>query len=113
IDVRLVADRHRAREAETVVLEQQPYLEQDVAALGDEADRPCRERSRGELELRGAVDDTEAVGPHERRAGGTDTVDERALPRRAVLPQLGEPGRDGDESARTYRERGVHGLLEP
>ena len=48
-EIRLIPDRHRTREAEPHILEQQRHLEHDVAALRHEADRPGRQRSRCEL----------------------------------------------------------------
>ncbi len=81
VHVGLIADRDRAREAEADVLEQEPRLEQDVAALRDEADRPRGQRGRGELELGRAVDEAEAVRPHEHRPRRPHALDERLLAR--------------------------------
>src|SRR5205807_8246023 len=84
-DVRLVADRDRAREAEAGVLQQEPDLEQDVAALRDEADGAGRQRRRRELELGRAVEEAEAVRADQDGIRGPHALDERPLARRALL----------------------------
>src|SRR5262249_25507624 len=80
-------------------------LQQDVAALRDEADRPGGQRHRGELQLGSAVEEAEAVRTHERRAGGPDALGERTLARCALLAELGEPCSHRDQRPRTRRAR--------
>src|SRR6478752_2637937 len=112
-DVRLVADRDRPREAEAVVLEQESDLEQDVAALREEPDRPGRQRCRRELELARAVEDAEAVRPHEHRSRCAHPLNERPLVRGSLPPELGEARSDRYERPRAGRQRVVDRLLEP
>ena len=112
IEIRLIADGDEPRIAEPHVREQEPDLERDVAALRNEPDRPCRQRVRCELELRRRVEDAEAVGPDQHRAGGAHALDDRALARGAVGSELAEPCRDGDQHTRAGRKRLLDRLLE-
>ena len=58
---------------------------------------PAGMRRGGELEALRGVGHAEAVRAQQHGAGGADALDDGGLPRRPLLPQLGEAGGDGDD----------------
>ena len=52
-------------------------------------------------------------GPEQHGAGGADALDDGGLPRRPLLPQLGEAGRDGDDRLGAGGQGVVDRGLEP
>jgi len=65
LEIRLVSERGETGEPEAVVLCEEGELEGEVAALGDEAERPALQLAPAEIEARGRVEDAEAVRPQE------------------------------------------------
>jgi hypothetical protein len=112
VDVGLVADRREAGEPEPRRAGQDAQLERQVAALGDEPDRPGRELVRGQPEIRGRVVDAEAVGPEQHRAGIAHASDELPLARARLVAALAEAGGDPDQRPGAGGERVVDRLLE-
>ncbi len=112
LEVGLVADRRKARDAEPEIRREQGDLEREVAALRDQPDRPRGEVLGAEVELRAPVVDAHAVGAEQDGAGGTHALRHRALALAALVARLAEARRDRDDRARAGGERGVDRLLE-
>jgi hypothetical protein len=101
-----------AGDPDAALLQELPELERHVAALGDEADRARGHGRGGQLEALRRVGDAEAVRPEQHGARRADAVHDGGLPRGPLLPQLGEPGGDGDDGLGAGGQRVVHRGLE-
>ena len=86
-EVGLVAQRGKAREPEPLGGGDQPQLEREVAALGDEADGARGQWVGDELEPSPGVEHAQAVGPEQHRSGIADALREG----RVVLPRSSPP----------------------
>ena len=73
---------------------------------------PAGQRVRRELELRGGVEDAEAVRPDEHRARCAHPLDDRRLALPALVALLAEPRRDRNQRPRSGGQRLVDGPLE-
>jgi hypothetical protein len=112
LEVGLVAERDEARESQARVSREHPDLESQVAALGDEADRPARNRVRAQVEVRGRIEDPQTVRSDEQRTRRANPFHRRLLSGPALGPALAEPRADDDERLRARGERLLDGLLE-
>ena len=96
LEIDLVARRDEAREPERGLAGQQPQLQREVAALGDQADRAGRQRVGDELEARRGVEHPEAVRPEQRHAGLAHARPARGLARPAGGDRDDRPRAGGD-----------------
>ena len=104
IEIGLVAQGRKAREAELVLDEQLSELERQVAALRQEGNAPAGQRIARELKARRRVEDTETVGSEQHRACSAHARDERRLATLPFLARLAETGADADDRGRPHRE---------
>ena len=110
--VRLVADRCEAAQPEPEPAEQEAHLEREVARLRDQPDRAGRILVGRDAQVRGGVEDPDAVGAEHEGAGSPYAIAQRELARATRRVALAEPGGDDDERASTGLERRLHGVLE-
>ena len=120
VDIGLVTDRRKPREAHLDLPRQDPELERQVPALRDEADRAGRELVRRQAQVGRGIEDAEAVRAEQHRPRRPDTLHERPLalrrPARRRRPaRTPPPGRrsrpapahrEGREATRTQAGRG-------
>ena len=78
----------------------------------DQADRPRGRATEPEIELGAGVRNSPAVGAEHHGAGLSHPLDHRPLAGAALLPALGEAGRDRYQGAGPGPERVGDGLLE-
>ena len=111
-EVGLIPERRDPRDPDPVLAAQEAQLQDEVAALGDDAQRAGREIVHAEIEGGGCVVEAERVGAEHHHARPANLLDDAALELPAVLVDLAEPGRDRDDPSRAGGQRGVDGLLE-
>ena len=109
-EVGLVAQRREAREAQPLGRGEQPELQRQVAALGDQPDRARRQRAGHELQLLSGVQHAEAVGAEQHRARVAHAHRQLDVERGpgVGVGQLAAAA-DGDDRARSAGQRLLHG----
>jgi hypothetical protein len=109
----LIPERRKAGKAETGGNGESGELQREISALRHEGHRARRQRAPAEVELLVRVEDTEAVGAEQDRAGRSHALRRGRLDPPSVRVVLAETGRDPHDRPRTGFERVVDRLLEP